>query len=325
MFLNAEYAIIVKAQTRLERLMKRSSTASMARFQVESQGGDFGDYQAEHEVYQESLQTVQKNLSKILRNKIVEREFVPSFIFKGQIPLVLVIGQDGLVANVAKYVDNIPILAVNPEPSRYDGVLLPFRVDDFLNGVERVVSGKYVSRQASLAEVRFADGQRLLAFNDLFIGAASHVSARYRIRYEKTAEEQSSSGIIISTKSGSSGWLSSVFNMSTGLKQLMKSGSGKRRETASQNGVEMGENELFFVVREPFKSQRTGIDIIGGPVRKQGTLQVESMMPGGGIIFSDGIESDFLHFNSGTIAHIGIAKETASLVQKNDDYPLSES
>lgn len=33
-----------------------------------------------------------------------------------------------------------------------------------------------------------------------------------------------------------------------------------------------------------------------------------------GVIFSDGIESDFLNFNSGSIATIGIAKEKARLV-----------
>lgn len=37
-------------------------------------------------------------------------------------------------------------------------------------------------------------------------------------------------------------------------------------------------------------------------------------MPTNGVIFSDGIETDFLKFNSGSIATIGIAKETARLV-----------
>jgi len=38
------------------------------------------------------------------------------------------------------------------------------------------------------------------------------------------------------------------------------------------------------------------------------------LMPSNGVIFSDGIESDFLKFNSGTIAKIGLANETATLV-----------
>ena len=39
---------------------------------------------------------------------------------------VVTLGQDGLVANTAKYVGAQPIVAVNPEPGRFDGILLPF-------------------------------------------------------------------------------------------------------------------------------------------------------------------------------------------------------
>jgi len=37
-------------------------------------------------------------------------------------------------------------------------------------------------------------------------------------------------------------------------------------------------------------------------------------MPCGGVIFSDGMESDYLEFNSGTDATIGLAREKANLV-----------
>jgi len=36
-------------------------------------------------------------------------------------------------------------------------------------------------REVTMAEARLQDGQRILAFNDLFIGASSHISARYKI------------------------------------------------------------------------------------------------------------------------------------------------
>ena len=315
--LNAEYAIIVKSQTRLERLMQRCGTRSMAKFQIQSQGGDFEDYQAEHDVYHESLGAIQRGLSKLLRNKIVDREFMPSFIFKGQIPLVIVVGQDGLVANTAKYVDKVPILAVNPEPARYDGILLPFSVTNFVDGVEQVVAGRYTAKTVSMAEARLRDGQRLLAFNDLFIGAASHVSARYRIRYKNVSEEQLSSGIIVSTRSGATGWLRSVFNMSAGLQRVLREKPRKERLSAISKGIELADNELFFAVREPFKSRRTGIDLVGGSLSGKTKMHVESFMPTRGVIFSDGIESDYLQFTSGSIATIGLATETATLVQRN--------
>jgi hypothetical protein len=76
------------------------------------------------------------------------------------------------------------------------------------------------------------------------------------------------------------------------------------------------DNELLFAVREPFQSVRTQIGITSGIIKTQNSLTIESLMPTSGVIFSDGVESDFLRFNSGSIATIGIAKETAKIVMK---------
>ena len=311
--LKPEYAIIVRNKTRLETLVERCNTKAQAKFWIESMGGDFSDYECEHDVFQQSLATIQKQLSTLVRNKVIDRSYLPSFIFKGNVPFVLVVGQDGLVANTAKYVGGIPIVAVNPEPSRFDGMLLPFTVSDFSEAVEQVMTDKYPAKTASLAEAKLNDGQRLLAFNDLYIGAATHVSARYRIQWQDASEEQSSSGIIVSTKAGSTGWLSSIFNMSKGIQHILMHSP----KSSLVGKVNMRDDQLFFAVREPFQSQRTKIDLIGGYLGGRDALTVESYMPTGGVIFSDGIEADFLSFNSGNIVTIGIAPETATLVQKS--------
>lgn len=87
--------------------------------------------------------------------------------------MIVVIGQDGLVANTAKYSHARPIVAVNPDKQRYDGILLPFDTTNFIDGVENVLSDNYQSLKVNFAEAHLNDGQRLLAFNDLFIGASS--------------------------------------------------------------------------------------------------------------------------------------------------------
>jgi len=175
-----EYAIIVKNRTRLESLIERFNTRAQAKFYIERQGGDFGDYESEHETFHNSLIALQTKLSQRIKNKTVERVYLPSFIFSEK-NLIVVIGQDGLVANTAKYANNCPIIAVNPDKDRYDGILLPFDTSDFINGVENVIAGQYEARTVRFAEAKLNDGQRLLAFNDLFIGASSHISARYKI------------------------------------------------------------------------------------------------------------------------------------------------
>jgi NAD kinase len=306
--MNVDYAIIVKNKTRLESLIERFNTKAQAKFYIERLGGNFEDYVTEHNTFENSLDTLQTRLSKVIKYKIVERIYMPSFIF-AENNVIVVIGQDGLVANTAKYSKGIPIVAVNPDKRRYDGVLLPFDTTDFIVAIENVVSNKFYSRTMHFAEAKLNDGQRLLAFNDLFIGASSHVSARYKISYNNKTEEQSSSGLIVSTPAGSTGWLSSIFNMAYGVAGMFEKNLKPKRP-------KLKSDELLFAVREPFKSVRTQIDVSAGLIKNNIGLTIESLMPVNGVIFSDGIESDFLKFNSGSIATIGIANEMASLVLK---------
>ncbi len=304
--MSAEYAIIVKNKTRLESLIERFNTKAQARFYIERMGGNFEDYVLEHDTFHESLNALQAQLSKVMKHKLLERVYMPSFIFSEK-NLIVVIGQDGLVANTAKYARGVPMIAVNPDKQRYDGVLLPFDVSNFIGGVEAVLSNRFPSRTMRFAEARLNDGQRLLAFNDLFIGAATHVSARYKISFNNAVEEHSSSGLIVSTPAGSTGWLSSVFNMAYGV-------AGMFEKQLQRKQPKFRDDELLFAVREPFQSMRTQTGITAGIIRNRSTLTLESLMPANGVIFSDGIESDFLKFNSGAVATIGIAKETAVLV-----------
>lgn len=304
--MSVEYAIIVKNKTRLESLIERFNTKEQAKFYIERLGGDFDDYILEHEVFLEALSSLQSQLSKTLKHKIVERKYLPSFLFSDK-NVIVVIGQDGLVANTAKYSKGIPIIAVNSDKKRYDGVLLPFEINNFMIGVEAVIQNQFQSKKMRFAEVKLNDGQKLLAFNDLFIGASSHISARYKITFNKKMEEQSSSGIIVSTLAGSTGWLSSIFNMANGV-------SGFQTKKNKSTKTKFKDSELLFVVREPFESVRTKTEIGIGLINQNQNLTIESLMPSNGVIFSDGIETDFLNFNSGTIANISLSKEFATLV-----------
>jgi len=297
-----ECAIIIKNKTRLESLIERFNTKAQAKFYIESSGGNFQEYVDEHEKFYQSFLEVQTKLSKIIKNKVIEREFAPSYIFSEK-NVIVVVGQDGLVANVAKYSKHIPIVAINPDPERYDGVLLPFTIKNFLNGVNSVLNENFSSKKMKFAEAVLNDGQKLLAVNDLFIGISSHSSARYKIILNGKEEIHSSSGIIVSTKTGSTGWLSSIFNMAFGI----------LGET-NLSYPKLNEDDLYFAVREPFKSIRTQTDICGGRLRKGNKLVIESSMPNNGFIFSDGIEQDFLQFNSGATTEIRLSDDEAVLV-----------
>lgn len=299
-----EYAIVVKDDTRLEQLIQRFNTKGQARFYIESQGGDFATYEQEHATFHAALTAIQHQLQGHLKIKLLAREHLTNFIFTDQM-VVVVVGRDGLVANAAKYVNQAPLIGVNPDPLCYAGVLLPFKVGNFIEAIQTVKSNTFSKEQVSFAEAKLGDGQRLLAFNDLFIGARTHVSAKYGITYGSQQENQSSSGIIVSTRAGSTGWMSSVYNMLNGL-----SGGFFELEQVLPAG-----DELVFAVREPYLSVSTQCGIVSGKINKNSSLTIESFMPANGVIFSDGVESDFLEFNSGTKVTIGISKEKVTLVK----------
>lgn len=328
--------VVVTRETRLAGLRARWGTARQARFvlaqahaheallrepnlpsagrasksnsRAESDNdASFLLYEQEEDAYQQSLEVLEEELDFGLPVRFIDRSFVPNFDFFTA-AAVVVIGQDGLVANTAKYVGDLPIVAVNPDPARFDGVLLPFRAAQARAIVGRVLDGKYRARRVTLAEVQLNDGQKMLAFNDFFLGCSTHTSARYTIEFQGHSEPQSSSGVLVSTGAGSTGWLSSVFNMTAGINRLLGS--------EGQGSVKLPweDRRLLWTVREPFVSKHSRADLVAGLLTEGEQLVVESLMPNNGVIFSDGIEVDFLPFNSGSIAKISAAKQTANLV-----------
>jgi len=299
--------VIVTRKTRLQELVERFNTRSQAKFYIEHAGGEFADYEREDDAYRSALDVLRRSLEFDLPQQLIDRSLVPTFRFQKE-DLVVTLGQDGLVANTAKYVMAQPIVAVNPEPARFDGILLPFLPDQARHAVEKVIETKAKIREVTLAEIRLEDGQRLLAFNDLFIGARSHVSALYRISCGEKAEVQSSSGVLVSTGAGSTGWLSSVFNMVSGV-------ACSRGGTVVQPvRLPWEDPRLIYVVREPFVSRHSQANLVTGMLEFGQELVLESLMPSGGVVFSDGMEADFLQFNSGAIARVRAAEQRARLV-----------
>lgn len=305
--MNFERAIIIRDKTRLEQLIERFNSKAQARFYIERSEGDFEHYEIENDTFYESLAKIQNTISRHLKYKVIDRSFLPTYIFTEQ-DLIIVVGQDGLVANTAKYVNGLPIVGINPDSSCYDGILLKHTPDQLGATIKAVLKGNYTTKSVTMAKARLNDGQTLLAFNDFYIGANSHISSRYDIELNGKTERQSSSGIIVSTGAGSTGWLSSVFNMANNINQQSS------QRTLRQSIISWDDEKLIFVVREPFLSKVTQVSIGFGIITRRQTLKIKSHMPTKGVIFSDGIESDFLNFNSGSHVEISIADEKANLV-----------
>lgn len=306
--------VVVVRKTRLEELVHRFNTRDQARFYLVHNKLDFDDYQREHDTYHASLATLTRSLSTAgggeYTVQLVDRGFLPNFVFDGVFAVVAV-GQDGMVANTAKYVGTLPLLGVNPDRGRWDGILLPWDPVTAAGAIAGLRAGKARTVEVTMAEARLSDGQRIRAFNDLLIGRRDHVSSRYAITLGGRTEVHSSSGILVSTGAGSTGWLSSVRNMAAAVARALGAPEGlKLQETRTA----WDDPRLWYVVREPFAAKGLGTSLAAGRIEKGQTLKLESRMPEGGWIYGDGIDADGVAFNSGVVAEIRASEQRTRLV-----------
>jgi NAD kinase len=316
--------VVVTRRTSLQELSDRLGTKAQAKFYIEQEAarqrsvGDaetapsFSYYEQTDAVYQQAIQRLRADLPGTTRVQFVDSTFLPTFTF-GPGDLIVVVGADGLVVNTAKYLDGQPLLAVNPDPATIEGVLLPYNLSTFGAGLRAALDGACPVRSLTMAEAQLSDGQVLRAVNDLFIGQRTHVSARYRLGIGGAYEAQSSSGVIVSTGTGSTGWLRSVVAGAAGIIEAFGGDPGAASGTDAARFAPTAQ-ELRFSVREPWASRTSGATLVHGRIGPGEALEIVSQMPQNGCIFSDGIEADYLPFNSGTVARIILSDRTVSLL-----------
>lgn len=301
--------VIVTRKTRLEELVEQYNTVDQAKFYLETMGQDFALYAEENGRYGASLSAVEEAVIELnYRYIILERRFLSNFLFSPD-DIVIVLGQDGLVANTLKYLEGQGVIGVNPDVLSWDGILLPFQPEDVKKIIKEYINGKRKYKEITMAEAVLNDGQTILAVNDFFIGPASHTSFRYQLEYNGRVEHQSSSGIIVSAPLGGSAWLKSIL---TGARQIISS-FGKTPEIRSPFSG-WSDKKLIYSVREPFPTITTESTLCFGELKQGRQLTIHSNTPENGVIFSDGIESDYLQFNSGTTATIGVSARRGCLV-----------
>ncbi|WP_163930419.1 sugar kinase [Paraferrimonas sp. SM1919] len=298
--------VLIYRKTRLVELKEKYCTLGQAKFYLEHLGESIESYQDEHDRFEAVLKKLSNDFSKLARVQLLERSFLPTYKFSHD-DLVVVVGQDGLVANTMKYLNGQAIVAVNPLPDLFDGVLLPFLASDANSILMELLMSTVKLSDITLAEVNTNLGQSLLSVNDIFIGPKSHTSARYKIAIDNSSEEQSSSGIIVSTGLGSTGWFKSILAGASGI-------AGRQVRSKLSNGFKWNSPYLYYSVREPFPSSVTSCKKIFGKVNKGKELILTSRMAENGVIFSDGIESDSIEFNAGTTAIIKVSSKVGLLV-----------
>ncbi|HWT05635.1 MAG TPA: sugar kinase [Xanthomonadales bacterium] len=277
----APRVMVVTRPSDLELLVEEHGTREQARFLTHDRRGWFDEAVRRDELQKLAVADVLKNIPIDWRRGRLDRSDLATFSFAPE-DVVVAVGQDGLVANVAKYLDRQLVIGVNPDPDNVEGTLVRFTRTEFSRVITLVEQNRAPADELTLIEAHLDDGQVLHALNEIFIGHRSHQSARYRLRIGDREERQSSSGIIVATGTGATGWARSI-----------------SRERNLQLDVDARSHRLAVLVREAFPAPGFGTQLTTAFVDDRGVVSVTSEMGDGGVIFGDGIEADFLRFGWG--------------------------
>jgi NAD kinase len=285
--------VVVRRPSEYEELLAAHATRGAAEFFLRTRGQTLDELERRHVLLMAARQAALAAIPSAWRRAEVLRDDLPRFLF-GPEDVVVCVGQDGLVANAARYVGGRVVVGLNPDPEIVEGVLArhpPGRAGELLAAA---ASGDGVEER-TMVECGLDDGRRLLALNEIFLGHRSHQSARYRLHAEGREERQSSSGVVVVTGTGSTGW-------------------GRSIRLAHHSSLELPapcEPSLAFFVREAWPSVATGATLVEGCVD---ALELVSEMNEGGVAFGDGIEADRLELGWGRRALVRVAPERLRLL-----------
>jgi NAD kinase len=291
-------AVLVHRRTELTELVERHGTHGQAAFFLASRGRKMAEVQERHELVQAAITAVAAMIPAKWRRGMVERAELPRFLFEPG-DIIVVVGQDGLVANVAKYLDGQCVVGINAEPARNPGVLVPHPPG--AAGALLAEAGQAQPQVDRLTMVSAAadDGQQLMALNEIYIGSASHQTARYTLALpDGAAEAQASSGVIVATGTGATGWCRSAW--------LERHSAMKLPGPADER--------LAWFVREAWPSPATGTTATEGDLAAGQELAL-SAASDELVLFGDGVEADALRLAWGQTVRVGVAARTLNLLR----------
>ncbi|MBY8875601.1 hypothetical protein K7640_27600 [Micromonospora sp. PLK6-60] len=293
--------VVVSRRSELDELLARHGTRAAAAWYLRERGRDLAEVVDRHDALQAALTTVGAAVPADWRRGAVDRADLPRFLF-GPEDVVVAVGPDGLVANVAKYLDRQPVIGVDPEPGRNAGVLVRFTAGQLAGLLPAVVAGAAPTRARTMVRAALDDGQELVGLNEVYVGHAAHQSARYQLTVPVAGrarrERHSSSGVVVGSGTGATGWCASI----------ARDRPGAPRPPAPEEGA------LCWYVREAWPSPVTGVSLTAGRLDRADRLEIVAESDGL-VAFADGLEADRLSLAWGQRLTVDVAPRHLSLVE----------
>jgi len=297
----APRVVLVYRRTELDDLLARHGTRGQAAFFLSTRGRHIDEVERRHWAQTEALVEVTNAIPLDWRRGTVERGDLARFIFAPE-DIIVIVGQDGLVANVAKYLDRQVVIGINSDPDRNPGVLVPYTPGAARELVHLAVTPAVAALvdERTMVQVAVDDGQRLLALNEIFIGPPTHQTARYTLTTtDGQRERQASSGLIVASGTGSTGWCRSIW-----LERHSDLPLPSPTDTT-----------LLWFVREAWPSPATGTTWTQGAIQPGDVLMV-TIESDRLVVFGDGIESDCLNVTWGQTAAISASSRHLYLLRR---------
>ena len=171
-------AVIVRRPTEFDELMDRYSTRGQVEFVLRSRGRTLESVERAHESHVAALARVRAGIPDGWASADVERDSLSRFLFAPE-DVIVVVGPDGLVANVAKYAGEQAVVGVNSVPQSNAGVLVRCTPDQGVGALRRIDEGGDLHvDQLTMVRAAADDSRTLTALNEVFIGRSGGSGAR---------------------------------------------------------------------------------------------------------------------------------------------------
>jgi NAD+ kinase len=236
--------------------------------------------------------SLEKPVKKIIAHLSLNAEFeIKENLRKAQFKdkdLIVSVGGDGTMLSASHFIEEQLTLGVNSNPEKSEGALTSVSLKSLGKKLEKIIEKKFKVKKYTREHVRIFKQSSCIfceyALNEVYIGNINpHHPSNYTIYFNKKSDTQRSSGILISTGTGSTAWYKAM-------------GCWPFKRTKKQ---------LRFVIREPFSGKIHRIKIRKGKVNNKEKLSIVNQM-GHGLLAIDSIRTYRLHPNDRVEISLGL-------------------